>query len=262
MTRRSAPLIPALLALLAVSAALVTLRRCTDRGEPELPAAPATDAEDRSTGATEPTASTRAAARLGAQLLGRVVDDQGEPIGGALVTLVQSGRENAQVTARQITARTDASGAYELRGLPTGPLGVRAAAAGHATMQMGDLRPDRAPDQRLVVRALQLPRAVRYHGRVSCEGRGLADVEVRVLPQLKQRLAAARVVEAVLVRVRRRHPLTNGRAIRSRVRGVARGEEPRCEPVRERCVSFLTAVVHIYGCAKIYVALKTVTFNC
>ena len=197
MTRRSAPLIPALLALLAVSAALVTLRRCTDRGEPELPAAPAaTDAEDRSTGATETIASTRAAARLGAQLLGRVVDDQGEPIGGALVTLVQSGRENAQVTARQVTARTDASGAYELRGLPTGPLGVRAAAAGHATMQIGDLRPDRAPDQRLVVRALQLPRAVRYHGRVSCEGRGLADVEVRVLPQLAPGDAAAPLVRS------------------------------------------------------------------
>ncbi len=171
MTRRSAPLIPALLALLAVSAALVTLRRCTDRGEPELPVATAaTDAEDRPTSATEPTASTRAAARLGAQLLGRIVDDQGAPIRGALVTLVQSGREHAQ-----ITARTDASGAYDLRGLPTGPLGVRAAAAGHATMQIGDLRPDRARDQRLVVRALQLPRAVRIRRKLEqllCVARG------------------------------------------------------------------------------------------
>ncbi len=111
-------------------------------------------------------------------IAGTLVDRERRPVAGGTVSLV--------VDAAVVTpgAPTDARGRFTLFDAPAGPATIRAAAAGFATIQLGDLFPGKAEGGHLEVGELTLPPAMLWQGTVRSRGRGLGGATVSMLPDL------------------------------------------------------------------------------
>jgi hypothetical protein len=109
-------------------------------------------------------------------LRGRVTDEAGEPIEGALVSAHSSGRPKpAPLDAR--TGRTDQDGAFVFRGLEPGRVAYEAWATGFSKQRgAASLEPNRVWELDLVLRREERE----LLGRVTSEGRGVGDAEILV----------------------------------------------------------------------------------
>lgn len=108
---------------------------------------------------------------------GRLVDAHAQPIAAGTIELVADGD-----APRRFASAAD--GSFLIAPTPASGCTLLLDAPGFAPAQIGDLAPDDAPDALLDVGDVALLAAVTWHGRVVASGRGVADAEVRILPQL------------------------------------------------------------------------------
>lgn len=145
----------------------------------------------RSTGGREDPSGLRLVLGRGRTAFGRVVDEDGEPVAGAEVTLLRSlGAEVRAVDAREAAvddslyrAGTDGDGRFEIAGLPAGWFDVEVRQPGLLPL----VRPgvELGEDIEADLGTLTLRRGVALEGRVVDPlGRPVSEAEVRVMPDI------------------------------------------------------------------------------
>ncbi len=178
---RTALLLAVLIALGAVATWLLVGEPNAPTHAPAAVTPPTTTAPSQAQGWAEAPPPREAAGDATGSIAGTLVDEQRRPIAAARVMVVLDARPLPNETV------TDARGRFTLFGVPLAAVAVRAEAPGFSTTQLGDLHPERAPEQHLNLGELVLLPDQLWQGTVLSRGRPLAGASVTLLPELLHR---------------------------------------------------------------------------